>query len=319
MAHKIIFDTDPGVDDAMALMFAHRSPQIELLGMTTVFGNASLDQTTRNAHYLAQEFDLGCPVHAGAAEPLHLERDASPVMVHGRDGMGDVVETMPEVPDPGDAISFLLDTVRAHPGEIDIVAVGRMTNLALALQRDPEFVQYVRRVVIMGGALGRQGFGGNVTPVAEANIIGDPHAADVVFGAPWDVTMVGLDVTLQTLITPDMMIALRDGGGRIGEFVFAISRHYQDFYAQRTGSVSFPVHDALALIFLVAPELFELAQGGLRVVTEGMALGQTILVPQHRDYPEAPWTRDLPSQQVCVEVDASAALELYVETLLTAP
>ncbi|MEM7079135.1 MAG: nucleoside hydrolase [Pseudomonadota bacterium] len=313
---KVIFDTDPGIDDAMALLFAHLSADIELVGVTSVFGNASLEQTTRNAHYLVSEFGLDCPVHAGAAEPLQIAIDEAPVFVHGFDGMGDAGTDAPPVAEQGDAVSFLIDMVRAHPGQIDVVAVGRMTNLALALQRDPDFAGFVRSVVIMGGALGRHGFSGNVTPVAEANIIGDPHAADLVFCAPWALTMVGLDVTMRTLMAPQMMKRLRADAGRVGQFVYDISRHYQSFYEARTGSPSFPVHDSLALINLIRPDLFEASEGGLRVCTEGMAIGQTILVPQTREYPEAPWTADLPTQQASVDVDSEAALALYMQTLL---
>lgn len=312
--HRIIFDTDPGIDDAMALVFAHLCPDIDLLGITTTFGNASIEQTTRNAVLLERTFGMSCPVHQGAGAPLVIAADEPPAFVHGHDGLGDAGLEGPAVTDPGDAVGFLIDTVRAHPGEVSIVAVGRMTNLALALERDPGFAGNVKQVVIMGGALGRDGHGGNVTPCAEANIIGDPHAADRVLGAPWPLTMVGLDVTMKTRMTPRMMDHLAARGGEAGAFVNRIAAHYRAFYASTLGSEAFPVHDFSALACLLAPELYVREQGALRVVTEGIAMGQTLFAPPVRDWPDEHWG-GLPAQSVCVGVDADAVLQMYLAAL----
>ena len=175
---KVIFDTDPGIDDAMALLYLSKLPEIELLGITTVVGNADLETTTRNALFLRQKFGLSAPVVRGAAETLDGVDKAEPVIVHGLNGLGEI--DIPAVDDSGlqagDASQFIIETVRAHPGEVTIIAVGRMTNLALALRADPEVAALTRQVVIMGGAFGYEGRSGNVTPVAEANIHGDPVA-----------------------------------------------------------------------------------------------------------------------------------------------
>ncbi|MGO4835722.1 nucleoside hydrolase, partial [Rhizobiaceae sp. 2RAB30] len=159
MRKKILFDTDPGVDDAAALLFLQKHPGIELVGLTTVFGNSDIDRVTRNALFLKERFGVSAPVARGAASPLVRERGPAPIMVHGENGLGDVA--MPDMEaiaiDPRPAWRFIVDTLRENPGEITIVAVGRMTNLALALAEAPDIVDLVREVVIMGGAFAVSG------------------------------------------------------------------------------------------------------------------------------------------------------------------
>ncbi len=313
---KVIFDTDPGIDDAMAILFAHLSPQIDLVGITSVFGNAPIEKTTNNACYLRDRFDLNCGVYCGAAQPLYLPLGAAPTFVHGHDGLGDTGQDIPEVSRQPDAIQFIIETIRTNPGDITIVAVGRMTNLATALTIAPDIAALTKRVVIMGGVTGLAGIGGNVTPVAEANIYGDPHAADIIMRAAWDLTMVGLDVTMKTLISPERMQVLAEKAGEIGQFIYEVSRYYQSFYQSRTGSESFPVHDALALVYLVNPALFQTHRGAIRVLTEGDGLGQTVFASADRAYPEAAWTEERPHQRVCLGVDSESAMDLYQDTML---
>jgi inosine-uridine nucleoside N-ribohydrolase len=168
--HKVIYDTDPGVDDAMALLFLHRHPEIDLIGITTVFGNASIETTTRNALFLKREWAIPAPVAKGASVTIDPSRKegAWPTFVHGDDGLGNInVPEVVDVPlDPRPAYQFIIDTVRANPGEVTLVAVGRMTNLALALKADPEIAGLVKQVVIMGGNFYVPG---NVTPVATSS------------------------------------------------------------------------------------------------------------------------------------------------------
>ncbi|MEE4298084.1 MAG: nucleoside hydrolase [Pseudomonadales bacterium] len=314
MAHRIVFDTDPGIDDAMALLFAHASPEIELLGITTTFGNATVEQTTRNALLIADRFGIACPVHRGAAAPLVGEADAPPDFVHGRDGLGEAgFEPSPREP-TGDAAAFLVETIRKHPGEITVVAVGRMTNLARALERDPEIAGLVKGIVVMGGAFGREGHAGNVTPCAEANMHGDAHAADRVMTAAWPLTLVPLDVTHRTRMAPAILEALAARGGERGAFIERIARFYRDFYARTGAGEAFPVHDSSAVACLLAPELYAREQGALRVVTEGIAKGQTLFAQADRFYALDGW-RDLPRREVCLGVEADAVLELWLETL----
>lgn len=315
MSTKIIFDTDPGIDDAMAILFAEKSSAVELIGITTVVGNAFVETCTRNALYLKERFNLNAPVYQGAARPLVVEQGQPPYFVHGDNGFGNVPVPEPTISaEAGSAAQFIVDTVLANPGEITLVAVGRMTNLALALRLCPEITQLVKSVVIMGGALGVNGHSGNVTPVAEANIIGDPHAADIVFRAGWPLTMVGLDVTKETMMDVARMERIRDNAGEAGRFLYDISRFYQSYYHDETQNGSFPVHDASALAYVMAPELFTVQKGPIRAVTEGIAIGQTIMSPEGKRFAPNEWDAT-PSKQACIGVDAEAVLNLYEQTL----
>jgi inosine-uridine nucleoside N-ribohydrolase len=314
--HRIIFDTDPGIDDAMALFFAHRSPDIVLEGITTVLGNHTIEVVTRNALYLTERFAIRAPVHQGASTPLVVPAGDPPTFVHGEDGLGNIEPAAPAGSAASvDAARFIVDTVNASPGEISLVAVGRLTNLALALRLDPAIAKRVKQVVVMGGALGSNEHTGNVTPVAEANIHGDPHAADEVASAPWPIAWVGLDVTMNCMLHRDRQERLRDQGGEIGRFVWDISRFYEASYYDRHKVPGFPVHDSCAIAYLLAPELFTVQQGPLRVIAEGISQGQTIQVPDGRTFPYAGWA-DTPSQTGCLAADTDAVLDLYERTLI---
>jgi inosine-uridine nucleoside N-ribohydrolase len=314
---KLLFDTDPGVDDAMALLFLHRHPQARLLGITTVFGNAEVDVTTRNALYLAERFGIDAPVARGAALPLvRPPRGAAPE-VHGDDGLGNLPHTIAptRAVDARPAHRLIIDTLRAHPHEVTLVAVGPLTNLALALAEDPAITALVARVVVMGGAFGTHGHGGNVSPVAEANVFSDPHAADAVFTAPWPVTIVGLDVTHQVLMDHAAFERLRATGGDEGAFIWDCSRHYVGFYGRAVGVQGCFVHDASAVASALQPQLFGTRAGPVRVVEQGLALGQTIQSPAGRRWSQGQAWQGLPDQQVCTEVDAAGVLELVLRTL----
>jgi purine nucleosidase len=198
VAQKIILDCDPGIDDALAIAFAVGHPGLELCGITTVAGNVGLDLTTSNAQQVCEFIGAaGIPVTPGSPAPL-LRPLMDARRVHGDTGLGGVRLPPPMArPSGGHAIDFLIETIGAAPGEITLVATGPLTNIALAVRREPRLASQVRDFVIMGGSAGR----GNVTPAAEFNIATDPEAAAIVFRAGWTVTMVGLDVTLQARAT----------------------------------------------------------------------------------------------------------------------
>ena len=316
---KVIFDTDPGIDDAMALLFIANSPGLELLGVTTVLGNADIDTVTRNALYLKQRFGLAAPVAKGAAAPLRRPRGASPRHIHGGNGLGDVAvpETLDAAPDPRPAWRFIVDTVRAHPNEVTLIAVGRLTNLALALERDPEIATLAKGVSIMGGAFGINGHSGNSTPVAEANILGDPDAADIVLTARWPVTVIGLDVTHETIMGTDYLARLRDEAGEAGRFMWEITRVYEKFYREHVLLDGIACHDSLAVAAVIDPSLFALRRGPIRVATEGIAIGQTIQRHQKRKFPPGAWDGH-PDQSVAVAVDAKRFLALFIDTFRAA-
>lgn len=314
---KVIFDTDPGIDDAMALLFLHKSPQVELVGITTGPGNGTIDVTTRNALYLKERFGISAPVARGAAGPLAGEAPPPAAFVHGQNALGDIPlpERVTTPPHELPAFRFIVETVRRNPGEISIVAVGRMTNLALALREDPEIVGLVEQVVIMGGAFGYHGHSGNVSPVSEANIHGDPLAADEVFAAAWPLTVVGLDVTKQTRMSNAYLRSLADENPKIGPFIWEITRFYEKFHISRGVLDGIYVHDSSAVAFLLDPSLFVTRTGPIRVVMEGIAAGQTIQKADSLNLPHAGWD-GRPSHAICTDVDSPRLLALYRRVIL---
>jgi inosine-uridine nucleoside N-ribohydrolase len=301
---RILFDTDPGIDDAMALLMLARDARAELVGISTVFGNAGVHTTTANALALCHRFGIDVPVARGAALPLVREARHFPVEIHGHDGLGDVAPhpAHGRVPEPTEAARFICDQARRHAGELTLVAVGPLTNLAMALALEPDLPQRVRQVVVMGGAFGTLGHGGNVTPVAEANVYCDPHAADTVFGAAWPVTVVGLDVTHQVPMSSAYLDALGREGGDEGRYLRDITRAYERFYHHRTGGGIY-AHDASAVACALDPTRFQVRHGALRVVTDGLALGQTVQSQRGHRHAAPDW-QGLPEQQVCIAVDA---------------
>lgn len=314
MAHKVIFDTDPGVDDAMALLFLHRHPEIDLVGVTTVFGNASIETTTRNALFLKREWKFDAPIAKGADETIDPARPHRgwPTFVHGDDGLGNIgVPDVIDLPlDPRPAYQFIIDTVRANPHEVTLVAVGRMTNLALALRHAPDIAHLVREVVIMGGAFDVPG---NITPAAEANIHGDPEAADIVFTAPWKVVAAGLDVTAKTTMSRGFLDGMAAKGGPDVELLQRVSDFYIKFYAHAVED-GMLVHDSCACVYVVAPELFETRSGPVRVACGSIADGQTIQKPDGMSFGPSDWD-GRPSQHVMVGVQAQKVLDLLYDTL----
>lgn len=314
MAHKVIFDTDPGVDDAMALLFLHRHPEIDLVGVTTVFGNASIETTTRNALFLKREWKFDAPVAKGADETIDPARPHAgwPTFVHGDDGLGNIgVPDVIDLPlDPRPAYQFIIDTVRANPHEVTLVAVGRMTNLALALRHAPDIAHLVKQVVIMGGAFDVPG---NITPAAEANIHGDPEAADIVFTAPWKVVAAGLDVTAKTTMSRGFLDGMAAKGGPDVELLQRVSDFYIKFYAHAVED-GMLVHDSCACVYVVAPELFETRSGPVRVACGSIADGQTIQKPDGMSFGPSDWD-GRPSQHVMVGVQAQKVLDLLYDTL----
>jgi inosine-uridine nucleoside N-ribohydrolase len=316
---KVIYDTDIGIDDAMALLMIEYAPELDLVGITTVFGNVDIEKVTRNALFVKDYFNLAAPVAKGAGRPLVGEPRPGSIYVHGENGLGDIeipekqTATVHELP----AHKFIIDMVRKHPHEITIIAVGRMTNLALALREDPGIAELVAEVVIMGGAFGFFGHAGNVTPVAEANILGDPDAADEMFGGAWPIVVLGLDVTQQCIMTHAFMADLRDQGGRPGQFLWDVSRVYETFYRNATGIDGVFGHDSSAVAYAMDPTLYKIRKGPVRVVTEGIAKGQTIQRQVTRRFPAATAWDNRPDATVCVDVDADRFLKLYFDTIVS--
>jgi len=275
---KIIIDADVGIDDAMAILFATQSPEIELLGVTTVFGNSSIEDSTKNALYLLERCGIRVPVAKGASVPLVAPPIPPIAYVHGANGMGDV-----PVPTPSNdmlseltAAAFIIAQSHLYPGELTLVPVGRLTNIALALRLDATLPQRIKRIVLMGGAFETAG---NITPVAGANTFGDPHAADIVYQADWDVTAIGTDVTRKVKIDGDDLARLARKNPVAGGFIRDMTRFYLDFHRSVGVTGGFYIHDPSALMYVIRPELFGTKKAAIRVVTEGLAIGQTIAAP----------------------------------------
>lgn len=321
--YRVIFDTDPGVDDAMALCFALAHPRIELVGITTVFGNVSADQATTNALYLTQLASRRVPIAQGQARPSVKHGEPPPAFIHGADGLGNLPSRQAASDARADgrsAAQFMVDMARAWPGQITLVPVGPLTNIAAALALEPQLPRLIRKLVLMGGAAT---VGGNVSPVAEANIWNDPHAADAVFTAGFDLAMVGLDVTYQVLLEVALFerLAVQKQHVLTDTLLHAV-RFYSDFYATRyahlKGRPGCFGHDVLAFIALLHPELFGWSTGRLRCVTEGIAQGQTILHQQlDMSYPQSGFGPEVPTSLAAVTVDVPAAIQVFESTLFS--
>ena len=270
MTTRIILDCDPGIDDALAIAFAYGHPGIDLVGITTVAGNVGLAKTTANA-LAVREFigTAGTPVTAGCAGPL-LRPALDARQVHGDSGLGGARLPPPAAgPAAGHAVDYIIDTVGATPGEITLVATGPLTNIALAVRREPRLADWVREFVIMGGSAGR----GNVTPAAEYNIWADPEAAAVVFRAGWTVTMLGLDVTLRTGATPAVLQRMSELG-RLGTDLLRPALEQYRSVSEPGGP---PVHDVCAVAWVAQPELFGVVPARVQVELAGqLTAGMTV-------------------------------------------
>lgn len=306
---RVILDTDPGIDDAMALLCLAMASAIDLHSLTTVFGNADVDVVTHNALFLTERFGLDVAVYRGAGEPLEGERLALDLHVHGKDGLGDTglakaCNRCPSSPVP--AWQHIAQTVMAHPGQMSLLAIGPLTNLALALRHAPQIAGLVKEVVVMGGAFGTAGRHGNIRPHAEANFFQDPVAADEVLGAAWPVTVVGLDVSTDCILLSATLHALADAGGPAASLLHAISRGYEEVYRIHDGIDGCCIHDVAAAAYLYRPDLFATIASGLRVEKEGRLRGQSTAVG-----PES----GRPVQHYCTNVDPGGVVDLLVDSV----
>lgn len=280
MSRKILLDVDTGVDDALAVLTAVVSLRVDLVACTATWGNVDVDTAWRNTAALLRFAEAdGVPVFRGAAGPLNGATPEYARHVHGEDGLGgfsgEIVDADAErTPQAETAAEAIIRLSHEHPGDLHICAVGPLTNLALALERDPTLPERVLEVTIMGGAFGAPG---NVSAVAEANIANDPEAAQRVIDAGWACTFVGLDVTMVNRLTEEHLATLQ-AGEEIGRFCAKILGFYFDFYAGATGTRNAGNHDALALGVACGTAIATLAPVIRMEVdtTDGPGRGQTI-------------------------------------------
>ncbi len=301
----IIHDCDPGHDDAIALMLALASPELELLGVTTVSGNQTLEKTTSNAiRVLDRLGNTTLPVAAGAPRPLVREPVAA-ARVHGESGLDGPDLPPPQRPPAQEhAIDWIARTVREHPAPVTLVPTGPLTNVALLLARYPELETRIERVVLMGGAIGE----GNVTPAAEFNVWADPEAARRVFSSSLAITMVGLDVTHRALITQANVERLA-GAGTAGRLAADLFGFYGQHHRRHYGWEGSPVHDAVAVAHVIDGSLLQTRRCGVRIDTgPELSRGRTYVDL----WGSAGWE---PNCEVAVGIDAERFLELLVERI----
>ena len=271
---KVILDMDPGIDDALALILALNSPEIEVIGITTTFGNVPLDKATKNVFRILGLLDrLDIPVYKGAYRPIMGHVDYA-LDIHGDDGLGDVEIPYVNAEPVGDAVKFLIGTVKEYD-DVTIVATGPLTNIALSILLDREFPHRVYRVINMGGAFHLTEYGyGNVNAVAEFNIYSDPHAAAIVYGSGLNLYSVGLDVTRDpsAVFNMDEVTRIGRGGGKIGRLFPKMTRNILSV----EGAVA--IHDAVPIAYLIEPSILRFTDVCVEIETCGLdTYGETVV------------------------------------------
>lgn len=266
MPRKIILDCDPGHDDAMAILLAHGSPAIELLAITTVAGNQTLDKTSLNARRVCTVAGIrGVPVAAGCDRPLTRELKTAG-SIHGESGLDGPAFGEPTVPlDPRHAVDLIIELVMQSSGDLTLVPTGPLTNIAMAVRKEPRIVQRVQEVILMGGAYTR----GNTTPAAEFNIHVDPEAAAIVFAAGWPLTMVGLDLTHQALATPAVIERIAALGTPLAKIAVQLMEFFRERYRRNAGFDSPPVHDPCAVARVIDPSVMACVDAVVAIETQG--------------------------------------------------
>jgi purine nucleosidase len=273
MTKRIIIDTDPGVDDAFAFLLALASPEIKLEALTTTQGNVTVERATRNALSVLELGHAGqIPVVQGSVLPLIQPLRASASM-HGESGIGNSQLPEPKTkPIPGHAVDYLIERVLAQPNELSIFPIGPLTNIAMAIRKEPKFARSVKELVIMGGAIQE---GGNMTPLAEFNIYVDPHAAHIVFHSGIPITLIPLDVTHKCLLKQEHIDRLMKINSPITRFI----RDAMEVYLKASlelGHEGSSLHDPLTLATIIAPELLTLKDFYVDVdISGGVSMGKT--------------------------------------------
>ncbi|WVZ71842.1 hypothetical protein U9M48_020376 [Paspalum notatum var. saurae] len=338
---KVIIDTDPGIDDAMAIFVALRSPELQLLGLTTTFGNVHTALATRNAlHLLEAVGRTDIPVAEGSHVTIKKAaklRIAS--FVHGADGLGNQ-DFPPPAAKPVDqsAAAFMVEQANLYPGQVTVVALGPLTNLALAIELDPSFPKKIGQIIILGGAYS---INGNVNPAAEANIFGDPDAADMVFTCGADILAVGLNVTHQVVLTGSAFCnvtiseapflhfdtspfvtdadreKLEQCDSKYARYLCKIMGIYFDYHKDAYFIKGVYLHDPTTVIAAVNPSLLTCTEGVVRVQTVGITKGLTIFDNTKKRYGEITAWSGMPTVKVAVTVDAPAVVDLMMQRLMT--
>ena len=307
MPKKILFDTDPGIDDSCAILLALASPELSLEGLSVVHGNCSLEQATTNALSILELANAShIPVARGCELPLVQPSLLAPE-THGDIGLGYAKLPEPQrKPVIQHGSDFLIETILASPGEITLVAIAPLTNVALAIRKEPHIVEALKELIIMGGAIRHEG---NTTALAEFNTYVDPHAAQIVYHAGIPTTLIPLDVTYQCILTPGDVSRLQKIDSPITKFVAEATRFYMEFhdeYQQIEGCV---INDPLALALTFAPELCTYQELPVEVdLSGGISMGKT--VADFYNYGKKP-----ANMKVALGVRARDFIDLFVERI----
>jgi purine nucleosidase len=307
MPKPILFDTDPGIDDACAILLALASPELSLEGLSIVHGNCSLDQATINTLSVLELANAGhIPVARGCELPLVQPSLLAPE-THGNTGLGYAL-----LPEPRDqpivqhGSDFLIQKIMSSPGEITLVAIGPLTNVALAIRQEPRIVQAVKEVIVMGGAIRYEG---NTTALAEFNTYVDPHAAHIVYHSGMPITLVPLDVTYQCILTPEDVHKMRQVESPITKFVEDATRFYMEFHDEFQSIQGCVINDPLALALTFAPELCTYRELPVDVdISGGISMGKTI--GDFYNYGKRP-----ANMKVALGVRARDFIDLFVERI----
>ncbi|GIR79985.1 MAG: nucleoside hydrolase [Alphaproteobacteria bacterium] len=306
---NIIFDTDPGVDDAFALLYALNHPNINVLGITTVFGNVPVETSTKNALILSEMAHKGTIVYQGANKPLERNVTNYPSSIHGHDGLGDTNHPQSKFnASKLDAAQFIINEINENSGNINLVAVGPLTNIANSIKQDPSIANKVNSLLIMGGSWLA---GGNITPVAEANIYNDPEAAEIVFKSGLPIIMVGLDVTHKVFLSQkdiDKLSSLNNSG----KFLKKISNIYMKFYKDTRNMDGCFFHDATAVIAMTNPEFFKYKNARVYVSQDNLTRGQTVVYLKDLKH-ETAINDDRGFVQVLYDVESKNVISEYLK------
>lgn len=306
MATKpIIIDCDPGVDDAIALMLALRSPELSVRGVTVVAGNVPLALTQRNARQICELMGRpDIPVYAGCPRPL-VRSLITAEDIHGRTGLDGATLPDPTMPlQEAHAVSYLIETLRATPETLTLATLGPLTNIATAIIQAPDICPKIDTLVMMGGGIAH----GNITPVAEFNIYVDPHAAHVVFDAAIPITFISLDVTHQVLTTPERLSALAALDSPISRVAVDVLSHYGKADQEKLGTIGAPLHDPCVIAYLLNPALFTTYPGQVQVeINSPLTLGQTVVSRLQK--------ADNASVQIAATVNAAGIYDLLIARL----
>jgi inosine-uridine nucleoside N-ribohydrolase len=307
MPRKILIDTDPGVDDSMAIVYALSCPEFEVVGLTSIFGNHNIDVCTTNALKLLEIVGRSdIPVARGAARPLAMEYLGPSDFVHGADGQGNVFLSPPTTTVASTAPPFIVDMVMSHPGEITLVPIGPLTNIALAFLLEPRVVENVAGIVLMGGAAF---VGGNSTAAAEANIYNDPEAADLVLGANCPIVMIPLDVTEKTNVTKEQLARYGESSKVGAKYLSTIIPFYWKFHMNTVGLDGIHLHDSSTISYMLRPDLYQTVSHPVRVdCGDGVGRGNTICAERPPRAGSKWYGR--PNITIAVGVDDQAVIEM---------